>query len=554
MNQLYRITVIQNMQTNMIFECSNQETIFEAMHRQGISYRSDCGGGGTCGKCKVQVVSGILEVTAQDKVLFTEQELRDGMRLACKAVPQEDITIISGSASDYGMKGITQGIDDIQSGNTSQRNIVLEKEASADNYILGIDLGTTTLAFRLVDNPQGSTLATHIMVNPQRAYGADVVSRIKASNDGKLDPLKRLIRTALEEGINTVLHDARLATEQLGLIAIAGNTTMVHLLMGYSCQGLGIYPFTPVTLDAIAANSAEIVPGLKARTVPVTILPGISAFVGGDIVAGLAVCGYSVTEEISLLIDFGTNGEIALGNKDRLLVTSTAAGPAFEGGNLSCGVGSIPGAINHVRINEDEIIYDTIDQQPSIGICGTGAIELVAELYRTGIIDETGLLSEEYFATGFPLLKQGERHKQEDQGKQIGLNGECTNAIILTQRDIRELQMAKAAVRAGIEVLLERYGVDYAQVDKVFLAGGFGFYLDIDKAICIGLLPEEFKDKIVTVGNSSLAGAVLSGMAPDFTDRMKAVIANSQEIHLSNDEAFQALYLKHMYFGSSDRV
>ncbi len=527
MRRKHNIHIHQNNQISKI-ECSEQETILEAMVRQGISYRSDCGGRGSCGKCKLQVLSGTLKVTAWDKVLFTEQELDAGVRLACKAIAEEDLTILLGNSSDQGLKGITQSIH-----SSSNIDAALEKaEADADSAgcILGIDLGSTTLAFQLLDRRQGKPLASYSMVNPQRAYGADVVSRIKASNDGKADQLMRLIRTALEEGIKAVFQAAQLSIEMLRHISIAGNTTMIHLLMGYSCQGLGVYPFTPVTLDTITTHSNEIFPGLQVSDIPVTILPAISAFAGGDIVAGLAVCGYPNTEEISLLIDFGTNGEIALGNKNKLLVTSTAAGPAFEGGNLSCGTGSIPGAINHVKISDGKISYDTIEQQPATGICGTGAIELVSELYRNGIIDDTGLLQEEYFASGYPLL----------------------DTLVLTQKDIREMQMAKAAVRAGIEILLKRYGIGYSQVHKVYLAGGFGFYLDIQKAIRIGLLPEAFQDKILTVGNSSLAGAVMTGRDQALIRQMKNVIANSQELHLSNDEDFQELYLKYMYFASPD--
>lgn len=545
MDRIHLVTVIQNKKSTII-ECSEQETILEAMIRQDLFYRSDCGGRGTCGKCKVRVVSGALKVTTQDKVLFTGQELRDGARLACKAMPQEDTTIALGDVSDDSIKGIVQGTEKAKGTDTVLfRNIDLDHKYQTVNYYLGIDLGTTTLAFRLADNSLERTLATHTMVNPQRAYGADVISRIKASNDGKGEQLKEMIRKALEEGINTVLNSAQLTIHKLSRIAIAGNTTMIHLLMGYSCNGLGLYPFTPVTVDTIHVNTKDIFSGLNAKNVPVSILPCISAFVGGDIAAGLAVCGYQSAEDVSLLIDFGTNGELALGNKDRILVTSTAAGPAFEGGNLSCGVGSIPGAINHVSIHENKITFETIEHLPAVGICGTGAVELLSELYRTGIIDETGLLSGDYFDSGFPICEQGKEDKRYEQDKQYQRD---RAEFILTQKDIRELQMAKAAVRAGIEVLMRRYGVSCNQVDKVYLAGGFGFYLDADKAIRIGLLPEAFRNKIFTIGNSSLTGAVMSMTDTGFLSRSEEIITRCNEIHLSNDEAFQELYLKYMYF------
>jgi uncharacterized 2Fe-2S/4Fe-4S cluster protein (DUF4445 family) len=386
-------------------------------------------------------------------------------------------------------------------------------------------------------------------VNPQRVYGADVISRMRASKEGTLEQLRDIIRSSLSEGIISAIREVGIEASQLKQIAIAGNTTMIHLLMGYSCETLGVYPFLPVNIDTITLkfkdlffqdlrlvnkynNFSEEGNNLLQliQELPVVILPGISTFVGGDIVAGLAVCGYHTSEEICLLIDLGTNGEIAIGNKERILVTSTAAGPAFEGGNISCGVGSIPGAISRVSLEADHITLETIGEQKPIGICGTGVIELVSELFRNGVIDETGLLIEEYFKSGYPIVESEEV------------------SIRFTQKDIRELQLAKAAVRAGIEVLLKRYGVTYQQLEKVYLAGGFGFYLDIDKAIKISLLPEEFRDKIFLSGNSSLAGAVQYASNTDFTKRVEDILAKSQEIHLSNDEDFNKLYLEYMSF------
>ena len=266
------------------------------------------------------------------------------------------------------------------------------------------------------------------------------------------------------------------------------------------------------------------------RRVPVTLLPGISAFVGADLVAGLALCGYDSSEKPSLLIDFGTNGEIGLGCRDRILVTSTAAGPAFEGGNITCGVGSIPGAIRHISLAQELAVYETIGSRPPVGLCGTAVVDLAAELFRTGKIDETGLFNQEYFEEGFSVF----RH-MDMEGR-------------FTQKDIRELQLAKAAVRAGIEILLLRYGITGHQVDKVYLAGGFGFSMNIDNAVRIGLLPEEMKNRIIQIGNSSLAGAIRYATDADFADRVERIRLISKEIALSADTDFYDLYLEYMAF------
>jgi uncharacterized 2Fe-2S/4Fe-4S cluster protein (DUF4445 family) len=372
-------------------------------------------------------------------------------------------------------------------------------------------------------------------MNPQRAYGADVISRIKASVDGKGDVLQAVILKALLHGIQEVIKQSGIAPEAVIQLAIAGNTTMIHLLLGYSCETLGSYPFLPVNNNTHRLSFGELFSGdgeplQSMKQVPVLILPGVSAFIGGDIVAGLAVCGFHTSESVSLLIDLGTNGELALGNRDKLLVASTAAGPAFEGGNISCGTGSIPGAVSHVEIEEDNIRYETIASKEPLGICGTGVIELAAELYRNGIIDDTGLLCEKYFSDGYPV---------EYKGK---------TAFTFLQKDIRELQLAKAAVRAGIEVLLRHYGITYEQVDRVYLAGGFGYYLDTNKAIRIGLLPEEWKVRITAVGNSSLAGAEQSARSREYVTLIEKLANKAQEVQLSLTPDFNELYLRYMSF------
>jgi uncharacterized 2Fe-2S/4Fe-4S cluster protein (DUF4445 family) len=314
------------------------------------------------------------------------------------------------------------------------------------------------------------------------------------------------------------------------MLAIAGNTTMRYLLLGSPCEVLGRYPYTPVETGTLKLPLYEAT-GSSSLDAPVIILPGISAFVGGDIVAGLFFCGFDQSDKPSLFLDLGTNGEIAVGNKDRLLVSSTAAGPAFEGGNISCGIPSIEGAICSIKIEEEKIEYQTIGNKEPAGICGTGMIELVSELLRHGLIDETGLLCEKYFVKGFEVAK--------------ACDG---NPIVFTQKDIRKIQMAKAAVRAGLETIIREYGITYGEIDKVYLAGGFGYKINIEKAVHIGLIPKELSDKILTVGNSALGGAIRYLLEERSFDRTEHIVKTAGELYLSNHKDFDRIYIGHMNF------
>jgi uncharacterized 2Fe-2S/4Fe-4S cluster protein (DUF4445 family) len=292
---------------------------------------------------------------------------------------------------------------------------------------------------------------------------------------------------------------------------------------------LGEYPFTPVNIDLIEGTYKEILADdyLQAS---MRIVPGISTFVGGDITAGLFSCNVDQQEEYSLLIDLGTNGEMALGNKDKIIVTSTAAGPAFEGGNIEWGVGSLEGAIAGVKIVDGKAEVRTIGDKAPIGICGTGVIETVAELIKAELVDETGCLDDDYFDEGYPLAETE--------------NGE---EIVFTQQDVREVQLAKAAVRAGIETLFLRYGITKEQISHVYLAGGFGFKLDCQKAVEIGMIPAELAERIEAVGNSSLGGAIKCLLSEEGWMRVERIGKASEEINLSADKDFNQFYMDYMY-------
>lgn len=513
------VCYIDNSQETLEFDARGV-SLLDAMRQQGISLRAECGGRGTCGKCRIKLLEGELDITSSDRAVFTPKELEEGYRLSCRAYPKVDCAIR--------MEGHSEKDFDVIASRWSEP-LVPNKYAD-EEYGIAIDIGTTTLALSLVGMNSRATIKTYTTVNRQRAYGADVISRIKASNEGKKEQLRDSIRKDLLEGIHEMIDTTGVVPEQIRTIAIAANTTMLHLLMGYSCGTLGRYPYTPVNISLSRLSFYEVF-GVKDYEAEVILLPGISTYVGADIVAGLLACRYDQAKRPCLFIDLGTNGEMAVGSRNEILVCSTAAGPAFEGGNISCGTGSVAGAISSVAIREGRVTYQTIQDKAPLGICGTGVVELAHELMKAGWMDETGLLCDPYFEYGLEVA--------------AGMDGKV---ITLLQKDIRELQLAKAAIRAGIEVLLKKAGIAYDDIETVYLAGGFGYKIDVNKAVAIGLLPAKLSRKIKAVGNSSLEGAIEYLYCQEAKDRLEQLLKIASEIQLSEEEEFQELYIEHMNF------
>lgn len=509
------ITVI-NENSSKSFQLGKNDSLAEGLIRNGFYINSPCGGVGLCGKCKVRIIKGSAAVSSNDKNLFTASELNSGYRLSCTMYPTEDITIELKEHNEYDFEAVSIDTD------------LTVTETDNGEYKIAIDIGTTTIAFALM-NDKGNICASLSSVNNQRRYGADIISRINAANTGKQNELAQSIRIDLSDGINSLCGDFGISVDQISQITISANTTMTHLLLKYDCFTLTQYPFTPVNIDIIKGKAKDLI-GLDCNA-NVTLLPGISTYIGGDIVSGLYKYEFDKNDDICLLVDLGTNGEMALGNRNKILAASTAAGPAFEGCNISCGTGSIPGAICSAEITNNKAIIHTIHDKAPIGICGTGVIEITAELLKANLLDETGLLCPIYFDSGFPISKTADG-----------------NDIIFTQSDIRELQLAKSAIYAGIQTLLLRYGITAKQVARVYIAGGFGYKLNIDKAVKIRMLPNEFSDSAQAVGNSSLAGAIKSIKNSDCENSFHKLISISKEINLSADQDFANFFIESMMF------
>ena len=453
-------------------------TLWEELAEQNIVIDRPCGGKGTCGRCEVT--------------------LRGGKRVrACqyRTVGQVEVQDISERSFE------------------AVGSLVKQEEIYTDTPVAAVDIGTTTVVLTLFYRGRS---VTRSFVNPQRRFGADVMSRIQAANEGHAEDMQTLIMERLLEeyhrGVEILMEEADMQfSMKPGELVISANTTMQHLLEGLSCRGLGEAPFMPKRLDLRhLERSFSLEKGVK-EALKITQLPGISAFVGADIVSGLASIHILDQDKPVLFVDLGTNGEMALGCRERLLVTSTAAGPAFEGSELA------------------------------VQIHGAGILKLLHELLQQNVIDEYGTLCEDYFESGYPV--EVERYRSGTVAQQP------PHTCMLTQEMIREIQMAKAAVCAGIEMLLETYGISPEQVAKVYLAGGFGYYLDPEDAWAVGVLPNKLGGTVLAVGNTSLQGAVAYVADPKrVAVEMEQICSRAEVISLPDCKKFQERYIENMNF------
>ena len=497
-----------------------KQNLLGYLRRHHIPLTAECGGRGSCGKCRVLFPAVTAPPpSAEDREIFGQKQLEQGWRLACRHSLSGDLSIFLPSMDEEEAERVmTSDLLEMEYADRTSGPESGAGDGALNKEVIALDLGTTSLAGARLS--ADGELRTAAAINHQRLFGADVISRIQAANEGHLQELQTMIR----QDINQLIRQLDSETGHIPMV-VSANTTMGHLLLGYSCRGLGQSPYRPVDISLHWAG-------------PCLILPGISAFLGADVVSGIVASGMDQSSGISLLVDLGTNGEMVLGSRDRMLAASTAAGPAFEGGNISQGMPGIPGAVSEVDLIHGRLIARTIGGRQPAGICGTGVLETVWALRELGLVDETGLLAEKYRKEGFYVAGR----------------------VRLTQKDIRELQLAKAAVRAGIDILLRRYGIGPDQVNQVFLAGGFGQKLNPHKAEAIGLLPAGMAARTRPVGNTSLAGAIMAaralsesrdlsqegGKLPLILDRFRQTAALVEEVPLAEEKIFQDLYISHM--------
>lgn len=491
--------------------------LFGTLQKQNIHLPAACGGKGKCGKCKVHLVSGTIPVTETEKRFLTEQELADGIRLACCHKNCEGDVIIE-VAEEPGAAGIL--------GTELEQYAVTQQE---DGLGIAVDLGTTTLAMAVIDLQDGRCLHEVRVMNPQRIYGADVISRIQACREHGVGVLQRMVLQEVGRAIEWALSTGR----RILRMVVCGNSTMEHIFLGIDPWRIGEAPYVCEFEEMQTAESRELFAEWTGTmpSFPVIVLPNIAAFVGGDVVAGMISAGLDQRDNV-LLIDLGTNGEMALSHNGVIHTTSAAAGPAFEGGNMVCGVASIPGAICRIQIDEEEVQYQILGTSSGsvgyggnagirpIGICGSGYIEGISEILNQGWMDETGYLEQE-----------------------VEIEGE----IRIVPADIRNFQMAKSAVRSGINILCRQAGVTFEEIREVYISGGFGKSGNLAALARLKIIPREFLAKTQLLGNTALDGAVRV-LLQDDRERLHRMRMISQNIDLARDPGFQEEYLKNMWF------
>lgn len=522
-------------------------SIMEILNKAGIFINAPCGGRGTCGKCAVRISGAVTKAAEQEKVLLGSR-LEHGYRLACRAKALGNFTVwlpnCSAGEIETGYVPVKTKLNPPVSVEkpdehyeVSYRGTVIDILIDETPVIgLAVDLGTTTLALRFFDLKTGRKIGEMASQNPQRRWGADVISRIAAGLDVGCG-VKRLQQDVIGAISGMTAEFCKkhgISTRSIYFCAIAGNTVMQHLAAGLSPEGMAAAPFEPSSLFGMDVLAHEI--GLSIYcNARVYFAPCVSAFVGGDIVAGLYECGFDGLTSPALLVDIGTNGESALFDGKRILCCSTAAGPAFEGAHISCGCASINGAVSHLTESLGSPVYEVIGGEKPVGICGSGLVDIAAYLVRHGIVDETGAFN--------PAAH--ELTNKENGSAFVVDDGQ---SIIVTQKDVREVQLAKSAVAAGIETLLDTAKLDPEDIESVFLAGGFGKGINIKNACEIGLLPKQFLAKTHAVGNTSLGGAAAVLLDREMEKRLQNIAARCQYIELAESSCFSKNFIDHMEF------
>lgn len=517
------VTLIQGDRRDLL-SAHPGETLLDLFGRCGVSFYAPCGGGHTCGKCRVKAAGALSAISAQEAALLGSAREAD-VRLACFARVEGTVTVTLQAPTEA---------------KTGECHAVSSTPADETEPLgFAADIGTTTVALSLFGLKSRRLLLTESALNPQRTFGADVIARIDAAGKGALSALQSAIVSTLNGMLSSACRKAGAAVEQVQKGVIAANTTMLHLLRGLDPASIAQAPFTPKSL--FGADVPAGVLGLSMDpNAPVHLIRCLSAYVGGDITAGILAAGLGKPGENALLIDIGTNGEMALSRGRDIFCCSVAAGPALEGARIRYGMGGVPGAINQVTLTKEGLSVTTIGGEPAAGICGSGLLDAAAVLLDCGAVDETGRMDDELP----PAL--ADRFLELDHQPAFLLSKEP--GVAITQQDIRELQLAKAAFAAGIELLLKEAGLGEAQVDRVVLAGSFGCALNPQSACRIGLLPAAFLPKTQAGGNTAGLGAAAVLLEDGARARLTQIAWDAKYLELSGRADFNDAYVDAMLF------
>lgn len=585
-------------------ECAETSTLLDCARSLDIGLINICGGHGKCFGCKIQVVSGkVSELSGIEKKHFSAADIKSGWRLACLTYPLSDCKLyVPPESMTTSQRLQTEGIDiktninpavktypvainepdsldrrsdaarlltalnqqniecsridfnvmQTMSGRLRQWNwktsvAVRNGEVVAllppDTRPLGlaVDIGTTKIAAYLLDMNSGHTLAVKGIVNPQISYGEDITSRIQyslKSRDNRLQ-LQKLVISAINDITEELCKEAKAETEHIVDAVFVGNTAIHHLALGLPVQGLAYSPFAAVVGQVIDVKARE--PGLNiASGAYIHFLPNIAGFVGADHVAVLTAIEAQKIKKTSIAIDIGTNTEVSLIHQGKIYSASCASGPAFEGGHITHGMRASGGAIERVRIFNGELSFQTIENKPPAGICGSGIIDIIGQAYQSGIISDGGRIVKDSPHT---------RILKDIAEIIIARNRAGHVKISMSQKDIRELQLAKGAIRAGIQLLMGKAGVKEENIDEIIIAGAFGNYIDIENAINIGLLPDIALNRFKQVGNAAGSGARLALISAEKRTEAIKLAEKVQYIELASVPEFMNVFTQSTYLG-----
>ncbi|MFP4442587.1 MAG: ASKHA domain-containing protein [Spirochaetia bacterium] len=605
----YKISVQQSGRT-IEKECSDKLNLLDFINNHtDFNLPAPCGGKGRCGKCRIKILSGNVSDPGEEEKKHLDEDINQGYRLACLSYPGSDLEVLiekgpeevqilhdllerqipldppvktlhvlmdkphaDDQRSDFSRLIQTAGMekaafplallqdlaDTIREQDYSVTVVhdetavirVLPGDVSGECYGIAVDIGTTTVVVYLIDLNTGETVDVVSDLNAQGSFGADVISRINhtMTNEQGLRMLHKKIIEQLNRMITSLSDRTGIAINKIYTGVFAGNTTMIHLFLGIKPENIAAAPFISVSTEGHTVPSEDT--GLVLNGTA-TVLPGLSGYVGADIVAAVLSSGMMENEELCLLIDIGTNGEIVLGNSEKIVACSTAAGPAFEGAHIRHGVGGVGGAINTAADSSDGLSVTTILGKQPIGICGSGLVDILAVLIKAGVVEETGrmigkdesdsispafarLLTEEDGESAFIVVPEDKAAGEE--------------AILFTQKDVREVQLAKAAIAAGIQTLLKFSDKKAEDIGTLYLAGGFGSFIDKRSAVAIGLLPHQLENKIKVIGNAAGKGAVMACISRKQAAFCSQIKARATYVELSSSPEFQEAYVENMYF------
>ncbi|MBI4834222.1 MAG: DUF4445 domain-containing protein [Planctomycetes bacterium] len=533
----YKITFLPDNKT-VIAQAGS--TILETAQKSGIYITGVCGGDVVCGKCRVIIKSG--KVKTEPTGLLTPQEIKEGVVLACYSNVIEDIVveIPPESRAEEGevlLKG------------KAFRKTSCQKSSVKGDYGLAVDIGTTTVVAYLINQSSGKTLGAMGAFNRQITYGDDIITRIIfAGEKGGMEKLHQAVIGNINNLITALAFESKIKPDDIKSITVAGNTTMIHLLMKQDPGYLRREPYLPKSKRVEPIRASEL--GIKINPKGLlSCVPNVSSYVGGDVIAGLVACGMAEKDELALYVDMGTNGEMVLGNKEWLASVACSVGPAFEGSGIKSGTRAVKGAIDDVSINKSgcKALVRTIGKGKPKGICGSGLIELISEMLKARIINKAGKISTDIKS---PFIRKG------DEGTEYvvvpakdSLSG---RDIVITQPDIDNIIRSKAAVYAGARTLLNKMNLTFKDIKRFYIAGAFGSHLDIEKSIAIGMLPDITRSKFKYIGNGSVAGASMILLDKSCMEKAEELADKMAYVDLSGDNIFHEEFISAMFLPHTD--